>query len=505
MKKAVFTILIYFMVLVIVGLIGLQYFFIRISYNEKQEIYEQHIYAALLKTTNRLNSRQSIMYAYDKLNEDTKDSIMPVDPMMFSLRYSDGTSINIEFDRSARPENFLNNEFRPEDFSSDQQDKLHHMKDYFSKMLKSNKNELYGLLEKFETELNIQNIPLAKRYTKKTLQKILSEELKNQGIDGDFEYALIQGDNIHPHLKSADFTKDNISNAYKTRLMPNAVFSKPEYLAVSFPEQNKLIMDSISLQITLSVIFVLMILITFFITTYVILRQKRLSEMKNDFISNMTHEFKTPIATIRLAADALVNPKILQQKNMRDKFTGIISQETHRLNSQVEKILEISSFDRGELKINAQKHDVHAIIKEAVDDIQLTLQEKKGNIDLQLNANDYNYLVDKEHMINVIKNLLDNSLKYAGEQPPDITIQTYNKKNWLYIAVKDNGIGMDNATISKIFEKFYRANIGNIHNIKGFGLGLHYVKEIINAHKGLIDVKSTPGKGSTFIIKLLKK
>ncbi len=504
MKKAVFSILIYFMAIVIVGLIGLQYFFIRISYEEKKEIYDQHIYAALINATNRLNSRQSIMYAYEMLNKNANDSIKPVDPMMFSFKYPDGTSINIEFDRSVRPEHLLNNELDPDEYFIDQQEKIVNMEDYFSEMLKKNKSELFALLEKIEAEINIRDIPFSRRYRKESLEKILSEELINQGITSSFEYALIKNNNIHPHLKSNDFTKSDLPNAYKIRLFPNAIFSKEEYLAVSFPEQNKFILDSISLQITLSVIFVLMILITFFITTYVILRQKKLSEIKNDFISNMTHEFKTPIATIRLAADSLKNPKVKDNSKAREQFTGIISQETHRLNSQVEKVLEISSLDKGEIKINLQKHDIHQIIKDAVNNIKLTLEKHNGNIDLQLIAEHHDYLVDKEHMVNVINNLLDNGIKYSGNKPPQILIKTYNKNKWLYIAVKDNGIGMDNTTISKIFDKFYRANAGNIHNIKGFGLGLHYVKEIINAHKGLIDVKSTPGKGSTFIIKLLK-
>lgn len=492
------------MALVIVGLIGLQYFFIRISYEEKKELYDQHIYAALVKATNRLNSRQAIMYAYDMLNKDANNSIKPVDPMMFSFKYPDGTSINIEFDRNVRPEHLLNNELDPEDFIIDQEDKIVNMEDYFCDMLKKNKSELFDLLEKIETEINIQNIPFSRRYSKESLHKILSEEFHDQGINSKFKYALVKKKHIHPHLKSSEFKKTDLPSAYKIRLLPNAVFSKEEYIAVSFPEQNKFILESISLQITLSVIFVLMILITFFITTYVILRQKKLSEIKNDFISNMTHEFKTPIATIRLAADSLKNPKVKNNETARKQFTDIISQETHRLNSQVEKVLEISSLDKGDIKINLQKHDIHQIIKESVNNIKLTIEKQNGSIDIQLNAEHHNYLVDEDHMINVITNLLDNGIKYAGNKQPEISVKTYNKNKWLYIAVKDNGIGMDNATISKIFNKFYRANSGNIHNVKGFGLGLHYVKEIINAHKGLIDVKSTPGKGSTFIIKLLK-
>jgi len=504
MKKGLVTILIYFMALVIVGLVGLQYFFIRVSYEEKSEIYSQHIYSAMQKATQRLNSRQSVIMAYEKLNREKSDSIKPVDPTMFSFTYPDGTSVNIEFNAKYGTGNFMHENLGPQHYNPDRKNNLMGMEDYFSEMLKYNRSTLYSMMEKIETEISIRNIPLSQRYSSTALYNILSQELQNQGITGEFKYAVLREDNIHPHLKSPDFKSSDITEAYKVSLQPNAIFRQPEFLAVSIPDQRKLIMDSISMQITLSVIFVLMILITFFITTYVILRQKRLSEMKNDFISNMTHELKTPIATIRLAADSLLNPKVLKNEKMRNQFTGIISQETHRLNAQVEKVLEVSSLDRGDIRMNLQKHDIHDIVKNASDNLDLTLKQQNGILNLDLQASHYHYLVDKEHMTNVISNLIDNGIKYSGEQAPEITIQTYNKNKWLYIAVKDKGIGMDSATVSRIFDKFYRAGSGNVHNVKGFGLGLHYVKEIINAHKGLIDVKSTPGKGSTFIIKLLK-
>ncbi|MFP4663508.1 MAG: sensor histidine kinase [Bacteroidales bacterium] len=504
MKKGLVTILIYFMALVIVGLVGLQYFFIRVSYEEKDEVYRQHIYSALLKTAQRLNNRQSVMMVYEELNRKDSDSIKPVDPTMFSFTYPDGTSVNIEFDKHLGPGGFMKDELGPEHYNPNNVNDVIRMEQYFSSMLQSNRGKLYSLLEKIESEISIKNIPLSKRYSNSALQSILNQELKNQGIQGSFTYAILQGKRIHPHLKSSDFKKSDITDSYTTRLQPNAFFSEPEYLAVNIPDQRKLILDSISMQITLSVIFVLMILITFFISTYVILRQKRLSEMKNDFISNMTHELKTPIATIRLAADSLLSPKILNNEKTRDQFTDIIKQETRRLNSQVEKVLEVSSLDRGDIKMNLQMHDIHDIIADAARNMELTLKQSGGSLTLDLRAENHTYLVDKEHMTNVVVNLIDNSIKYSGEDSPELHIETYNKNKWLYIAVKDQGIGMDSTTVSRIFDKFYRANSGNIHDVKGFGLGLHYVKEIINAHKGLIDVKSTPGKGSTFIIKLIK-
>lgn len=497
MKKRAVTGLIYFMALVIVGLIALQYSFLRISYEEKQEIYNQHIYQALQNTTERLKSRQSVMYIYERMNTSAKDSIMPVDPTMLSLSYTDGSQVSIEFQVNNN-RSFHQNPNLPKNNAD-----FDNVEQFFDDMLRQQQSDLASILEEMQHEINLRKQPLSRIYSNQAIQSILSQELKNQGIKQSFEYAIVQNKHIHPNLRSKNFKKANLEDAFKINLQPRAIFNYPEYLYVSIPEQNAILMDSLSMQISLSIIFVLIILITFFVSTYIILRQKRLSEMKSDFISNMTHEFKTPIATIRLAGDSLKNPKVGENEKMRTQFIDIISQETHRLNSQVEKVLEISSLDKGEIQLKLQTHEIHSMVNEVVSTFKLRLESKKGTITTNLTAEQTEYLVDKEHMMNVISNLIDNAIKYS-EDSPVIEVKTYNKNKWIYIAVKDNGIGMDHATLTKVFEKFYRASDVNIHNVKGFGLGLHYVKEIVSAHKGLIDVKSTPGKGSTFTIKLLK-
>lgn len=500
MKKRAVSGLIYFMAIVIVGLIALQYSFIRISYEEKQEIYNQHIYQALQNTTERLKSRQSVMYIYERLNTTAQDSIMPVDPTMFSLNYADGSRLNIEFQMRNQGPDYPQ---RRNQVNPGSNVDINNIEQFFDEIMVKQQSDLYQILSKMEHEINLRKLPLSHIYTNHSIQSILSEELKNQGIYQPFDYAIVQNENIHPSLRSANFSKSDLEDAYKINLQPRTIFNYPELLYIKLPERNAFLMDSLSMQISLSIIFVLIILITFFISTYIILRQKRLNEMKTDFISNMTHEFKTPIATIRLAGDSLKNDKILSNQKMRDQFIGIISQETTRLNNQVEKVLEISSLDRGEMKLKLQNHDIHAMIEEVVKTFDLPLKQRNGEISTELKADHTQYLIDKEHMMNVVSNLIDNAIKYS-ESEPKISISTYNKNKWIYIAVKDQGIGMDQATLTKVFEKFYRASDINIHNVKGFGLGLHYVKEIVSAHKGLVDVKSTPGKGSTFTIKLLK-
>ncbi|MDA3912421.1 MAG: ATP-binding protein, partial [Bacteroidales bacterium] len=472
MKKRAVSGLIYFMAIVIVGLIALQYSFIRISYEEKQEIYNQHIYQALQNTTERLKSRQSVMYIYERLNASPQDSIKPVDPTMFSLNYADGSRLNIEFQMRNQGPDYpqSRNQVIPGSNVN-----INNIEQFFDEIMVKQQSDLYQILSKMEHEINLRKQPLSRIYTNHSIQSILSEELKNQGIYQPFDYAIVQNKNIHPSLRSANFSKSDLDDAYKINLQPRAIFNYPELLYIKLPKRKAFLMDSLSMQISLSIIFVLIILITFFISTYIILRQKRLNEMKTDFISNMTHEFKTPIATIRLAGDSLKNDKILSNQKMREQFIGIISQETSRLNNQVEKVLEISSLDRGEMKLKLQNHDIHAMIEEVVKTFDLSLKQRKGKIMTALNAEHTQYLIDKEHMMNVVSNLIDNAIKYS-ESEPDMTITTYNKNKWIYIAVKDHGIGMDQATLTKVFEKFYRASNINIHNVKGFGLGLHYVK-----------------------------
>jgi len=500
MKKRAVSGLIYFMAIVIVGLIALQYSFIRISYEEKQEIYNQHIYQALQNTTERLKSRQSVMFIYDRLTACPSDSIMPVDPTMLSLNYPDGSRLNIEFQMRNQSSEYPTHD---RGFIPGKESDINSIEQFFDEFMTKQQSELYQIINQMEHEIRLSKQPLSRLYTNHSIQTILSEELKNQGINQPFEYAIIQNNNIHPSLRSTNFSKSDLTDAYKINLRPRTIFNYPELLYIKLPERNAFLMDSLSMQISLSIIFVLIILITFFVSTYIILRQKRLNEMKTDFISNMTHEFKTPIATIRLAGDSLKNDKILSNQKMREQFISIISQETSRLNNQVEKVLEISSLDRGEIKLKLQNHDIHALLKDVIKTFDLSINQRNGKITTEFNAEQTQYLIDKEHIMNVVSNLIDNAIKYS-ETEPAIHIKTYNKNQWIYIAVIDKGIGMDQATLTKVFEKFYRASDINIHNVKGFGLGLHYVKEIVSAHKGLVDAKSTLGKGSTFTIKLLK-
>jgi two-component system phosphate regulon sensor histidine kinase PhoR len=265
--------------------------------------------------------------------------------------------------------------------------------------------------------------------------------------------------------------------------------------------------QSLRLRIITAILFTIIIITAFYLTVRTMLRQKKLGDIKNDFINNMTHEFKTPIATISLAVDAMKNEKVIQDREKIGYFSRIIKEENQRMNRQVETILKASQLEKQEVDLNLKPVHVHEIIKDVADNFALQLEEKQGRAELLLNAENDLINADEVHFSNLINNLIDNAIKYSKENTPiyiKITTQS-NGKN-LVIRVEDNGIGMNKETLKRVFERFYRAHTGNIHNVKGFGLGLSYVKTIIEAHHGQIKADSTLGKGSTFTFEIpLKK
>jgi two-component system, OmpR family, phosphate regulon sensor histidine kinase PhoR len=280
-----------------------------------------------------------------------------------------------------------------------------------------------------------------------------------------------------------------------------------EALIVVVPDVKKLALKSMKFRITTAIMFTLIIVAAFYLTVRTMLRQKKMGEIKNDFINNMTHEFKTPIATISLAVDAMKNEKVRHDNEKLTYFSNIIKEENQRMNRQVETILKASQLEKQEVELNLAPVHVHEIIKDVVDNFALQLEDKKGNIEVQLDAQTDLVEADEVHLSNLVNNLVDNALKYSKENtPPQVKLSTQsNGKNFI-MRIEDNGIGMNRETLKRIFERFYRAHTGNIHNVKGFGLGLSYVKTMVEAHEGNIKADSTLGKGSTFVIDLpLKK
>ncbi|TLX76496.1 HAMP domain-containing histidine kinase [Labilibacter sediminis] len=375
------------------------------------------------------------------------------------------------------------------------------MEDSIKKVIKQNNNlDALNFFNQFSYEFEMRSSTLSNRIDEKTLTKVLDYELKARGIDLDYEYAILNKNNgtLTSYVSNA-YNREKSDFNFLANLFPDDIFRSWSPLAIDiyFPNQEFFIYKSLNVLLGFSFLFTLCILITFFFTLKTILNQKKLSEIKSDFINNMTHEFKTPIATINLATDNIANPMIIQKPEQISPFLNIIKEENKRMNNQVERVLQMSLIEKRDFQLLPVKTDIHLLINNAVDKIKLLAEQKSAHIDTDLKADLTVFNVDEVHFTNVIMNLLENALKYTSKQP-QILISSINNKNGIEISVTDNGIGMTKEQQAKVFEKFFRATRGNIHNVKGFGLGLSYVKAIMIQHHGNVYVKSKLGEGSTF-------
>ena len=351
--------------------------------------------------------------------------------------------------------------------------------------------------------------PLAERIDLKKLDSYLRQEFRDKGIKtachyGVFDnrkkcFIIVDGryavENKMEQTTLRGYTNLHTSD-YRVSLFQGDAES-PGILMAYFPTKSSFIWSTVIKTLLGSIIFMSIILFCFAYTISVIFRQKKLSEMKNDFINNMTHEFKTPIATISLASDSISSPRVITNPDKIKRFTGIIKQENRRMNQQVEKVLQMARIDRNDFTMNITEVNMHEVIRNAADYISLQVEKKDGKVTTDLRAHNPVIKGDLTHLSNVINNLLDNANKYSPEKP-EIFIQTRNVNGGLEVIVNDNGIGIGKDSKKHIFEKFYRVHTGNLHDVKGFGLGLSYVKAMMDAHNGKIEVKSEPGKGSTF-------
>ena len=354
-------------------------------------------------------------------------------------------------------------------------------------MYPTNEESKNYMLMKFSTNLIRDDVP-----------DVVEKSIKRSGIKEKYEFRILD---IYrnPIISSDNFKNEYYTSAIQTQLIPeNSLFAK-ETLYLYFEENNSYIIRKMGWIIAASILFTIIIISAFALTVRQMFTQKKLSEIKSDFINNMTHELKTPLATISLAIDALTNEKVIHDTEKIRYYSGMIKDENRRMNKQVEKILQAARIERQEINLNLQQLNAHDIIHKVADNLSLQIQEKQGSLTLKLAAHKHKINADEVHFSNIVFNLLDNAIKYSNEQPK-IEIETANQSNMLAIKVRDNGIGMNKETQSRVFEKFYRAHTGNIHNVKGFGLGLSYVKAMVEAHGGKIKVESTLGKGSAFTV-----
>ena len=332
-----------------------------------------------------------------------------------------------------------------------------------------------------------------------SIEPIIKSSLKDNGITTPFSYAIIHDENI-----IEQFSDDNYilsENNYNVSLFKHNLFDKTAVLSINFKGKRHYILKEMWLMVTCSILFTLIILLTFLSTIHYMIKQKKLSEMKNDFINNMTHEFKTPISTISLAVDSITHPKIIDDKTQINHFADIIRKENMRMNKQVESVLNTALGEKDELDFDKVEVNINELIQKIPSRMRLQLEAHKAVLSLNLAEGMLTILGDEMHLQNAICNLIDNAIKY-NDNNPEITINTSLVNGYCELKISDNGIGMTSETQKKVFDKFYRVEKGNIHTIKGFGIGLSYVKAIVDAHKGLIAIKSKINQGTVITLNI---
>lgn len=350
---------------------------------------------------------------------------------------------------------------------------------------------------------------------KKKLDDYLKSELDEQGVELDYDYGIFSNKQNDFYIINGNYVvsvgsegqssniesnKSLYDSDYKIPLFENDD-DIPGYLNLYFPQKGQFLINSVLKNILSSILFTGLILFCFVYTINVIVRQKKVSEMKNDFINNMTHEFKTPIATISLASDSILNPNIIGNQDKIKRFLGIIKQENKRMLSQVEKVLQMAVLDRKDFTLNKTEVNMIEVINQAATHTRLLVASREGVVRTHVRSDHPNIMADHTHISNLVHNLLDNAYKYSPDKPEiDITLE--DKGKGVKVIIQDNGIGMSVENQKNIFDKFYRVHTGNLHDVKGFGLGLSYVKAIVDAHGGTISVQSELGKGSSFMVML---
>jgi len=364
--------------------------------------------------------------------------------------------------------------------------------------IKDKLNNQKQLISELQQDARISEIPLQERLKSLHIDSIIKDELKKYEIEGDFEYAVTNDEN-RPVLYSKNYKEEAPFEVFRAELFPSNLLTEQSFINVYFPKENSLAFAKLGALSFTSLGLIAFIILLFASTIYLLGKQRRLSEMKTAFINNMTHELKTPISTISLASEMLQTDAFKTDEKKVVKYAGVIHSENQKLGSQVEKVLQAAAFDKGDFKLNLVNVNVHETIDELVKLYEVKLENSKGIIKTKLAADDSLIAADRFHVNHILSNIIDNALKYT-RQIPNILIETANAGNGVEVLIKDNGIGIKKTDIKRIFEKFYRVPTGNVHDFKGFGLGLSYVYDMVKAHGGNVTVDSEIGKGSTFKI-----
>ena len=493
MKKSTIWLLTIVMASTIMGLLFVQIMYMEDMVRMRNEQFSETVKRSLYAVSDALEQDETRYYLDQDLNEAERYQFELGDrlPSEITGTISDNTN-NLGKKTAPKPEIGSGNFKLSEQYKHQQA------------ILKGQYLYQKGLLN--EVILSILNQasdrPIVERADSARVNIYLKRELEGNGLEVPYEFAVEspqQGIVYHTAGYEPDGDKRSVFSAV---LFPKDPESKRNVLKVFFPTQSSYIYASIKFMIP-SFVFTFILMFIFIYTIVVIFRQKKLSEIKNDFINNMTHEFKTPISTISLAAQMLKDPSVAKSDVMFKHISGVIVDETKRLRFQVEKVLQMSMFDKKAATFKRKEVDANVLVQDTVNTFRLKVEASGGTIDAHLDAEDAIVFVDEMHFTNVLFNLMDNAVKYKAEDRAlHLTVSTRNAGNHLVLSIEDNGIGIKREDLKKIFEKFYRVHTGNRHDVKGFGLGLAYVHNIIKALGGNIHAESEYGKGTKFIISL---
>ena len=519
MGKRIFVLIVGLMSISLIGIIALQVYWISNAIESKEEQFKNDVQKTLGSVSERINERERAEFEkqidglIDNIGLATNAQIknyffQQIDTTTKQRITFGGTFLEKNF---KLPTNFLDNDTIILKRVSGKQDffqtrlikgvdnifRTEDQKRYsFTKRYKDMEKPYFSrALEAYK-----KTKPLHQRVRNRELNSIIKEELEKRNINLDFKYGVYSRDGLATKLKSGYYTI-NKKDCYRYPFFLNLDGVMEYELYVTFPTKNKHILSGISSILILSLFFILIIVIAFSSSLYQLLKQKKISEIKTDFINNMTHEFKTPIATINLALDSIKNPKIINDNDKILRYVQMIRDENKRMHSQVENVLRISRLEKNQIDINREAINMHDIIDDAITRISLLIADSKSSLDIRLEAKTAEITGNQFHLTNVVVNILENAIKYSNGLPK-IDIFTETTSKFFIFKIKDTGIGMSKAVQKQVFNKFYREQKGNIHNVKGHGLGLAYVKEIIDKHHGDVWVESEKGIGSVFTVKL---
>lgn len=504
------------------GLIFIQFNWVKQSYEVREDRFDQSVMIALNATTQQLERNEAVLYFSQTGLPDLGKAMTKIYDTIqliksFNTKFTLIDSIGqhaLKFGFTDTSGAFISKFYGSIEYLQDHAKNLHTIQKgdvATAKTPEEREKELIEyqfrkynhMFQDLAMQFMLEDKCLDDKLNQSLVEMLLKTEFAKERVDTNFQYAVF--DNFMDKKLFGSLEKVNkaqFSSYYSIPLFPNDFYENSGILIVNFPNKRNYIYSNMWLMLSASLAFLMIIVASFGGAFYIIFRQKKLDELKTDFINNMTHEFKTPVSTISLASQMLLNERVQENKEKISNYAHIIEEENKRLSGHIENVLQVARLDRGDFKLKKESINIHTLLEDIGHSLTLRLQNENGKLTTNLQATKNEIEGDKFHLTNAFYNLFDNAIKYRRDADPEIEVSTRSSKHGIYITIKDNGIGIAKEDLKRIFEKFYRVPTGNLHNVKGFGLGLSYVKIVMAAHGGDVSADSEIGKGSTFEIYL---